>query len=171
MDSGDAHTWNAAPERMNLAPAEVHVWLASLELPDDELSAFAATLDAAERHRAARYRFARDRRHFIAARGILRALLGAYLDASPASIAFAYGAHGKPALATSGEQPTLHFKVSHSETCALIAFAHDAEVGVDIEFMRPLDDMDALARAAFSPRERAALAALAGTHKHEAFYA
>ncbi|HLJ80192.1 MAG TPA: hypothetical protein VKT52_01820, partial [Ktedonobacterales bacterium] len=87
-------TWDAPPERVTLAAGEVHIWLASLEPPDDELRALAATLDAAERDRAARYRFERDRRRFIAARAILRAVLGAYLDVLPASIAFTYGPHG-----------------------------------------------------------------------------
>ncbi|MGH2515835.1 MAG: 4'-phosphopantetheinyl transferase family protein, partial [Ktedonobacterales bacterium] len=64
----------------------------------------------------------------------------------------------------------LQFNVSHSETCALIALARDLELGVDIEYMRPLDDMDAIARAAFSPHERTVLAALDGQRRHEAFY-
>lgn len=156
---------------MTLASAEVHVWLASLEPPDDEVRARAATLDAAERDRAVRYHFARDRRRFVAARGILRAVLGAYLDVSPAGIAFAYGPHGKPYFAPSTAHPPLQFNVSHSETHALIALARDLELGVDIEYMRPLDDMDAIARTVFSPHERATLAALDGPRRHEAFYA
>ncbi|HLJ80654.1 MAG TPA: 4'-phosphopantetheinyl transferase superfamily protein, partial [Ktedonobacterales bacterium] len=79
--------------------------------------------------------------------------------------------HGKPYLASSTVRLPLQFNVSHSEECALIALAHDLELGVDIEYMRPLDDMDAIARTVFSPHERATLAALDGPRRHEAFYA
>lgn len=156
---------------MTLQTTEIHVWLVSLEPPDAQLRALTETLDAAERDRAARYRFERDRRRFTAARGVLRAVLGAYLDTSPANIAFAYGPHGKPSLAPSAGHPALQFNISHSETRALIALTRDGELGVDIEYMRPLDDMDAIARTVFSGHERAILAALDDTRRHEAFYA
>ena len=156
---------------MNLASNEVHVWLAALDPPAAELATLAATLDAAESDRAARYRFEHDRLRFIAARGILRAVLSAYLATTPADITFAYGPHGKPRVATNADPSSLQFNVSHSETYALIALARDLELGVDIEYMRHLDDMDAIARTAFSPRERTVLAALDSAAQHEVFYA
>ena len=58
----------------------VHVWRASLDVSEDRLRDLACTLAPDELDRAGRLRFARDRRRFIAARGMLRVLLSRYLD-------------------------------------------------------------------------------------------
>ena len=49
--------------------------------------------------------------------------------------------------------------------------ADGAEIGVDIERLRPLSDMDALAERVFSAAERAALAAVPPDRRVEAFFA
>ena len=49
--------------------------------------------------------------------------------------------------------------------------AEGAEVGVDIERLRPLSDMDALAERVFSAAERQALAQVPADRKAEAFFA
>ena len=61
----------------------VHVWSADLDLDDARIAALGTTLDPAETARARRFHFERDRRRFTAARGILRTLLGRYLDVPP----------------------------------------------------------------------------------------
>ena len=172
-DEWIAHdTWREPPVDMHPGHAEAHVWLASLDPPQRCLAALGATLDTSERARAARFRLERDRRRFIASRGILRALLGFFLDTPPADIVILSGRHGKPAVAPSAGRPPLHFNLSHSEDRAIVVVARDCELGVDIEYVRHLGDevIDAVARTAFSPRERVALSALAGAAKEQAFY-
>ncbi len=44
----------------------------------------------------ARFRFERDRQRFIAAHGVLRDLLGRYLETQPGGIRYVYNAFGKP---------------------------------------------------------------------------
>ena len=78
---------------------------APLDLDEHRLAGLHATLSADERGRAARFHFERDRKHFIAARGLLRELLGRYLARAPASLRFAYGPRGKPFLA--GSEPAV----------------------------------------------------------------
>src|SRR5881394_833913 len=89
---------------------------------------FYATLSDDERSRAARFRFERDRQRFVVARGVLRELLGRYLDIDPGQIRFVYNAFGKPEL-----HPDfgggLNFNLAHSADLALIAIARDARVG------------------------------------------
>src|SRR5271163_2031526 len=87
----------ATPE---LAPGEIHVWRASLSTDELTLRNLESTLAGEERARAARFIFERDRDRYIAARGILRDLLGQYLRCAPRSIEFVYGPHGKPAVAS-----------------------------------------------------------------------
>jgi hypothetical protein len=117
------------------------------------------TLSDDERARAQRFVFDRDRSRFTVARGVLRNILGRYLQRPPSSIRFGYGPHGKPHLEAPPNQllPTLRFNVSHSADLVLIAVAHDREVGVDVEQIRTDFALDELARRFFSQEEVAAI--------------
>jgi 4'-phosphopantetheinyl transferase len=64
---------------------------------------------------------------------------------------------------------TIRFNVSHSNGLALLAFARDRSVGVDLEYIRPVD-VEQLAKRFFSSREYAALSSLNPEQKHEAFF-
>ena len=109
----------------------VELWTAHLEaLPLADLEELNALLDPAEQARAARFHFERDRRHYVAARGLLRRLLGAALDQPASALVFEYGAHGKPALSPAFMPgPPLCFNLSHSAGWAMFALAWDREVG------------------------------------------
>jgi 4'-phosphopantetheinyl transferase len=151
---------------------EVHVWWAALDLTlktscRDRLW---ATLSADERTRAERFRFSEDRMRFVSARGILRILLGRYLDVEPQRLRFCYNEHGKPALAPEFDRSDLQFNVSHSDSVALYAVAWGRRVGVDVERIRTDVSIEAIAQRFFSPQERAALGALPAGLRREAFY-
>ena len=149
---------------LSLPENVVHVWTAALDDPmPGEL------LDADETARAARFHFERDRRHYIAARGWLRVLLGRYLDTPPGALRFGYGPRGKPYLDV-GPSGGVCFNVSHSHGRALLAFARGREVGIDVEAGARLgDDWPGLVRRVFSPREQAELAALPADRQRAAF--
>jgi 4'-phosphopantetheinyl transferase len=122
--------------------------------------------------RAGRYYFARDRNHFTVARGLLRLILGGYLDSDPAALHFVYGTHGKPALAADNGGTLLRFNVSHSGGFALYAVAQQRELGVDIEQIRPeFAREQGIAERFFAPQEVATLRALPVDVQPEAFFA
>src|ERR1700720_3465290 len=93
--------WASPPEILMLAKGEVHVWRAFLDLPQPQIQALEQILADDERTRAQRFRFSKDRTHFIAARGLLRTILGRYLLQDPQTLSFSYNAYGKPSLAES----------------------------------------------------------------------
>ena len=160
--------WQPPPAELALAGADVHVWRVALDPPAEAVAALADTLSGDERDRAARFHFDRDRIAFTVARGALRTLAGRYLAAPPAGLAFGYRERGKPYLTA---PDGLRFNVSHSGQRALLCFARDREVGVDIELRRELSDLRALARTAFSPAEYAALCRLPEAAHPDAFFA
>jgi 4'-phosphopantetheinyl transferase len=129
------------------------------------------TLTADECQRAERYIFAKDRAHFVVARGLLRVLLGRYLGQEPQHLRFTYGRHGKPALATETGGVALRFNVSHSHGLALYAITRGREVGVDIEHIRPEVAQEQVAERFFSPREVTVLRALPTPLQAPAFFA
>src|SRR6266853_4475007 len=105
--------WNAPPDNLSLPENEVHVWLASLAQPEVVMLQLKQTLSHDELIRAGKFHFDKDRDYYMAARGLLRSLLGRYLDMQPAQLQFAYNEYGKPLLSTSLQGKFLNFNLSH----------------------------------------------------------
>jgi 4'-phosphopantetheinyl transferase len=148
---------------------EVHLWKAPLDVESPMLRMLTRSLSPAERARALRFRFPRDRTRFSAGRGWLRRLLSGYLDIDPAGIVFGENTFGKPRL-TAPSQQRLRFNVSHSEGLAVFAVARGREVGVDVERVRDDLPVEAVARF-FSLRDQEVLAALPLGHRVDVAFA
>lgn len=149
---------------------EVQIWRARLDVDAAVLDRLAGSLAPDERERAARFHFDDDRRRFIAARGFLRALLGPLVGLPPARLVFDYSPKGKPRLAPVCQtKENLRFNLSHSGPLALFALAFGREVGIDLEQIRELRDMEDIGRRIFSPSEQEELRA-AGAGKTALFF-
>jgi 4'-phosphopantetheinyl transferase len=159
-----------APPRSALPAGEVHVWCAAAVLAADHHRRLGATLAPAERDRAARFMFDRDRDRYIAAHGALRAVLAGYLGREPAALAFDQGRWGKPALTGGAASAGVRFNLSHAGRLALVAVARDREVGVDVERLR--GDVNALeiADRYFAPEEARLLRALPSAERVATFH-
>jgi 4'-phosphopantetheinyl transferase len=162
--------WLTAPEHPVLSGDELHVWSASLELDGWSISSLERTLSGDELDRAERYRFAVDRRRFVAARGLLRLILGRYLGTPPEALSFRYGLYGKPSLAVAPGGTGLQFSVSHSSGLVLYAVARARQVGIDVERIRPLPEAQTLVEQYFSAAEQAAFHALPREQQLPAFF-
>ncbi|MCS6913640.1 MAG: 4'-phosphopantetheinyl transferase superfamily protein [Myxococcales bacterium] len=143
----------------------LYLWRARLDLDDAALHTCAAVLSADERARREALALPRLRRRFTAARAFLRCVLGAHLGLPPAELRFSYGRYGKPALP--GGPP---FNLTHAEDLALLAVGTRAEVGLDLELLRPLPDLTGLAALCFCPAEQAALARTPPAEQTALFY-
>lgn len=168
--------WQPGPAAPRLRDRTVDVWRADLA-DAAALDAAHTPLSAAERERAARFVRAEDGRRWTAARGILRALLGAYAEADPRALRFAEGAHGKPALAAGVLDPAgggaaasrLRFNLSHSGDVALYAVALEREVGIDVELPRRAVDHVAIARRILGDAEAERLRGLGEEEREREF--
>lgn len=149
---------------------EVHVWQATLGRTQTEPEDFSSILAADEKARANRFVFERDRRRFIAARGMLRILLARYLGREPSRLVFQYSAYGKPFL-SEDEDSRLSFNLSHSHEIVLFAFSRGRRLGIDVERIRPELATEELARRFFSKHEVDALEVIPPHARTEAFYA
>lgn len=163
-------SWNAPPTQLNLSSKDVHIWRAVLELPSSRVEELEETLSIDERSRAGRFRIERDRSQFVAARGILRLILGCYLGDEPGAFRFCYEKNGKPRLENACGKTGIQFNLSHSEGLALYVFTQDHEVGVDLERIQDLPEMEKIVEQFFSVRERIAFAALPMSEKKETFF-
>ena len=148
-----------------LSDDEIHVWCVELDAAG-EVAALAACLSAEESERASGLLSGTHQRRFVVARGMLRQLLGLYLDQDPGAVAFSRGAHGKPFLQKGG----LHFNVSHTHELALYAIVRNREVGIDVEWPRPQVAHEQIAARFFSLEEQEALAQVPAEARQAAFY-
>lgn len=126
----------------------VVVWSTALDLEDDVVERLAPLLSPEEVERCSRFAFDHLVRRFVVAHAMVRAVLG--------PVAMEAGAHGKPFIAGGP-----HFNLSHSADRAVLAVCEEAPVGVDIEAVRPVERLDALAERIMSPPEHAEFVAAA----------
>lgn len=126
------------------------------------------TLTDEEKEKADRFRFDNDRHNFVLRRGLLRLLLGETLSIEPSLIRFSSTQVGKPFM-TFPENIGLYFNLSHSGRQIVYAFSKHSEMGVDIERIRTVDDIDLLARKYFSAEEYAIIVNLPSREKNKAF--
>ncbi len=153
-----------------LPPGEIHLWMVALDAEPAVVEELARSLAADELERAGRFRFDRHRRQYMVGRGALRVLLGAYLGAPPGEVRFVYGPRGKPFLAAAPPASGLYFNLSNSHELALVGFLRGAEIGVDVEFLKPMPDLEQIAERFFSASERTALRRLPEDQKREGFF-
>jgi 4'-phosphopantetheinyl transferase len=162
--------WKIPQSELMLVEKDIHIWQADLDLTIIDIQKLYRTLSIDERVRAERFRFEKDRRRFIARRGILRTILGSYLAVKAGELPLCQRKNGKPEIADRFGEGTLHFNLSHSNGIALFAFARDSEVGVDIEYKRDIPEMEQIVERFFSKRENEVFRSLSACQKRDAFF-
>jgi 4'-phosphopantetheinyl transferase len=161
---------SSAAKIPHLARDVVHIWCLPLDLPQQEQERCLSLLAPDEKTRAEKFYFEKARDHFIAGRGLLRTLLGGYLKMEPAHLQLGYEPQGKPVLQGNLQNLPIQFNISHSEGLGVFALSLDHRVGVDIECVRPMADLDDLAQHFFTAKESALISSLSGNRKQELFY-
>jgi 4'-phosphopantetheinyl transferase len=152
-----------------LSQDEVHVWCASLKQPAQQVEQFYELLFQDEKDRAGRYYFEHLRQSFIVARGVLRFLLARYTGLQAEQLEFTYQEAGKPQLSWKCDRK-IFFNLSHSHEFALYAFSSTRNVGVDLEYIRPADDLAFIAERNFSSHEIAELKTLSPDKTTQGFF-
>jgi 4'-phosphopantetheinyl transferase len=163
-------SWETPPPETQPEGNEIHLWRAFLDCDTGVLQRLEATLAPEERSRAEKFVFAGDRNHFIAARGILRETLGAYVGCRPAALEIAYGSRGKPLLGGARSDDSIAFNLSHTRGLAVYAIARGRPVGVDIEAVRSRFESERIAERFFSPEEIEELRALPEDGRTKGFF-
>lgn len=128
---------------------------------------FERFLVTSEIYRAQQFSFSHLRESFIIARGALRFLLGRYLNLHPNSIQFVYGSKGKPYL---DSLAPLHFNMTHSGDLAAVAITSHRQIGIDLEKINPLPELQQIASHFFCPEETAEIMSLPQSERERAFF-
>lgn len=151
-----------------MVPSAPQLRWAHLDDLEGRLDDFLADLPEDERARAGRFRVAGARGRFVLGRTLLRRTLGGLLGVPGAGLALAVDERGKPRLAEPHARCGLHFNLSHSGRVVALAVAA-VPVGVDVEALREVANVERLARRFFSPAEATAVLAAADGERDRLF--
>jgi 4'-phosphopantetheinyl transferase len=155
---------------LELPSGVIQVWSVRLDPPAQRVEQLGRHLSEDEWERARRFRFDKHRRQYVVGRGALRELLAAYLGIQPGTVRFSYGPRGKPFLAPPHDQAGIQFNLTNSDELALVGFVRGVEIGVDVEYLKPMPDAEQIAERFFSESERVVLRGLPAERKEEAFF-
>jgi len=156
--------------QLQLDFGEAHVWRASLDDAVHPKEAYENLLTDMERDKAARFLRKRDGDRYILSLGILKTLIMGYLGSGPDRLQFSYGPNGKPTLDAGSGADTLCFNMAKSAGYAVFAFAQGREIGVDIEQVRKIPEMEHIVSLFFSEAEQVTFGALPPPKKERAFF-
>lgn len=168
MNSARNLVWQPAPKKVFLDTNEVHVWHYNIEHSDNLQTELYAILSDAEQQKANEYHHENAKKEYIAAHGILRKILGEYIQVAAKNIDITIGAHGKPLLTAPFNE--IKFNLSHSNNHILVAVAKNREVGIDLENTLRKTNALKLAQRFFTERETQILSSLSDNQSRKAFF-
>jgi 4'-phosphopantetheinyl transferase len=172
----------------------IYVWRVGLESSasalESQIAFLRAQLSPEEQQRAEAFRGADHKSAYILTHFALRTILGQCLGIPAAAVRFNSSSgpgvgsgSAKPSLsqfsrmpgsnegiAQQTDLPDLRFNLSHTHGAALVAVSMGREIGIDIEWQRPMDDLEGMARSVMSDREWFEWTALDAGMQERAFY-
>jgi 4'-phosphopantetheinyl transferase len=154
-------------ERREHLEGHVVVWLTEVSNGQKAMPFLEPCLDAHDRERAERYRFAGDRARYVLGRALVRNILGHYLGQRPEMIALAYTERGRPYFPA---DETMRFSLTHTRDLVAVALTAEAEVGIDIEYAERKLKLNDLAERILSAEDFGAFQALPESEKVAAFF-
>jgi 4'-phosphopantetheinyl transferase len=163
--------WPPASSAARFGEPEIHLWCATLGDFYSELPRFRATLSLDERVRAGGFHSSDDRDAFVLSRGILRQLLALYLGRDASTIDFTYGRFGKPEVTGVPDHCPLYFNASRSGALVIYAVTSACPVGVDVERLRPVLELEYIASRFFTRFEADMLLTVPPDRQMERFFA
>jgi 4'-phosphopantetheinyl transferase len=133
-----------------ISPGRIHIWYSSLNNWKERIGELKKTLSENEIFRSEQFAFMERREDFIISRGIMRKILGRYLEMAPEQIEFKIDPTGKPYLPGSRYQ----FNSSHSNDIFLIGITMENPIGVDVQHIYPISNIDLLIKRFFNTHEQ-----------------
>lgn len=133
-----------------LSFGELHIWQVSCYDEPEFLAQCRNVLTKDELLKVSFFEFEQVKDSYVISQGTLRILLAGYLDIPPTAIKIDRRRKGKP---YSMDDAGLYFNMSNSGRLAVFAFSRDSEVGIDIEQIRHLPDLDDMIIKNFTSKE------------------
>jgi 4'-phosphopantetheinyl transferase len=159
-----AHS-SSAEGAVGIVTPGISIWRVDLSEPAAVVERAAKLLTPDERERAGRGTAVVRRRRLVA-RAALRIALARWVTCAPAALRFATDPSGKPRLAGPGP----HFSVASSGDWSLIAVTSLGPIGIDIERVVALAELEGIVARRFAPEQARAILNQNGERRLQAFY-
>ncbi len=133
---------------------EIHIWSYSITPAPSKVQFYRNYLCKEELERSGLFYNDDLKNKFVLARGGLKDILTHYVSVNhPRELKFKHLKYGKPILEPRQNPQNLFFNLSHSNNIASLIISNISPVGIDIEFIRPFDNMHDVAKSVFTPCE------------------
>jgi len=123
-------------------------------------------LNQAEQEKAATFTRPELQRKYIKTQGVLREILGHYMNDAADKIEIKIAEHGKPFV----EGSLVYFNLSHSGNKFVVAVSNVSEIGIDLEQYKERKSLSGLAGKCFADEERQYWHSLPEQQKTQQFY-
>ena len=152
---------------MILTKKHIHLWYIPLNI-EASLDLLFPILSIDEQQKADRFYFKQHRERYILRKYALRQILSKYLTSHPKDILFVHNHHQKPSLQDNPDN--LQFNMSHSNNMALLVIAKKHLIGVDLECLKPIENILNIANNFFAPEEISQFSLVPSQQKLKTFY-
>lgn len=152
---------------MNLIANNIHIWYIPLNI-ETPFSHVFSILSTDEQEKANNFYFEKHKKHYVYRRFALRKILSKYYNIDPKTISFSYNDYQKPYIEDNIH--LLQFNMSASNIMAMLAITKNDLLGIDIECIKPIDDIINIAKQFFSSKEISNFLLIPEYKKLEAFY-
>ena len=132
---------------------EAHIWSFNIIPPDNILEQYFDSLSDAEKIQVNKIRIDSVRRGKISSKFITKRILAWYLREEIDNINFSYNEFGKPEILHSINPLSLQFNISHSGDLGMIAITKGNSVGIDVEKIIDVTNVDEIINLCFSDYE------------------
>ena len=99
----------------------------------------------------------------------MRLALGRFVSCAPASLRIIRNDSGKPILANEHSGESVHFNLSRTGGCCLIAVTRLGPIGVDVERVMAIPEIEDIVKSRFAPEEVRAIMARRGGARLRAY--
>ena len=128
----------------------IHLWHTSRSSWKNKVEELRAVLSELESLRMEQLVFQNRAEDYLISRGVLRNILAQYLGQAPESVPIKTHPNGKPYLPGSN----LQFNLSHSDGFFLYGLALGAPIGIDLQRVYPISNINTIIKKYFSPEEQ-----------------
>ena len=137
---------------MQLKNNEVHVWAYSIDHTKIDYRSYLSLLNADELKKAYGHFSNELAQKFVITRALLKKILAKYIKVFPWEINFKASCYGKPQISIFLNK-NIYFNLSHSNNLAVCIVSNFDNIGIDIEYIEPMNNGLKLAKNFFSQNE------------------
>jgi len=132
LTTGPSEPEGVSSPNQDLSVDSIDVWYVSYSALDQNYMILSTLVSPEEKQKAAGFKKPDDTRRYTLRQGIVRVILGQYIQKDPAKIQIVRKESGKPDLRLDGRYSDVRFSLSHTDEMVCLGITLSCEIGLDI---------------------------------------